>query len=187
MKTWILGLSATGLLVAAPLLAQERGPGGPFGGPAFREGRPAMSPSDMDAFTDARIAALHAGLKLNAEQEKMWPPVEDAIRGLAKQRREARDARRDRYASAREQGPDRDIPGALRFMADRQAASAETLRKLADAAEPLYRSLDDGQKRRMAVLARGLGIGRPDGAGPMRRGEAGPLGRDFASGRGPIR
>ena len=42
--------------------------------------------ADIAAFGDARIAALHAGLKLTAEQEKLWPPVEAALRDLAKQR-----------------------------------------------------------------------------------------------------
>ena len=41
-----------------------------------------MSPEDMSAFVDARIAALRAGLKLSTEQERLWPPVEEAIRGL---------------------------------------------------------------------------------------------------------
>src|SRR4051812_1416517 len=34
-----------------------------------------FSPEDIEAFTDARIAAMHAGLKLSADQEGMWPPV----------------------------------------------------------------------------------------------------------------
>ena len=44
------------------------------------------SAEDAAALTDARIAALRTGLKLSAEQEKLWPPVESAIRALAKQR-----------------------------------------------------------------------------------------------------
>ena len=36
-----------------------------------------MNPEDRAAFVDARIAAVHAGLKLNADQEKLWQPVED--------------------------------------------------------------------------------------------------------------
>jgi hypothetical protein len=38
-----------------------------------------LSPEDRAAFTDARIAAVHAGLKLNPDQEKLWPPVETAV------------------------------------------------------------------------------------------------------------
>ncbi|HEX8164517.1 MAG TPA: Spy/CpxP family protein refolding chaperone [Beijerinckiaceae bacterium] len=136
-----------------------RGPGG-FGRGMM--GR--FSPEDVEAFTDARIAALHAGLKLSADQERLWPPVEEAIRGLVKLRREQFRARRE----AREQGGldrDRDdLPGMLRGMAERQGARAEALRRLADAAQPLYATFDDGQKRRLRLLARHM---RP-GGGMMR-------------------
>jgi len=30
-------------------------------------------------FADAKIAAVHAGLKLTPDQEKLWPPVEAAV------------------------------------------------------------------------------------------------------------
>ena len=45
-----------------------------------------MSPEDRAAFADARIAAVHAGLKLTADQEKLWPPVESAVRDFVKLR-----------------------------------------------------------------------------------------------------
>src|SRR5882757_10028323 len=45
-----------------------------------------MNPEDRAAFADARIAAVHAGLKLSADQEKLWPPVEAAVREFAKLR-----------------------------------------------------------------------------------------------------
>jgi zinc resistance-associated protein len=123
-----------------------------------REGRGAMerfSPEDREAFTDARLAALRAGLKLSADQEKLWPAVEDAIRGLVKQRREQMREWRDSRGERRD-----DIPALIRGMAERQAARADSLRKLADAAAPLYATLDEGQKRRAQVLMRGL---RPRG------------------------
>jgi zinc resistance-associated protein len=175
MKRWMIGLGAAGALALAAFaqgsVAQDRTPGRDGGfadGADFSRGpRARMSPEDRAAFTDARIAALHAGLKLSGDQEKLWPPVEAAIRDLAKQRQEARQARRDRFLALREQ-LDRDIPGMLRFMADRQAASAEALRKLADASAPLYAALDEGQKRRMTRLARGLmrrGMGHHRGTG----------------------
>ncbi|NNM71033.1 Spy/CpxP family protein refolding chaperone [Enterovirga aerilata] len=182
MKRWLIGLSGVGALAAATAVyAQDRGfPGGPFDdGPGWRRGGP-LSAEDRAAFTDARIAALRAGLKLTPAQENLWPPVEEAIRGLATQRQEARQARRERFASMRQDGAPRDVPDTLRFMADRQAASADALRKLADAAQPLYASLDEGQKRRLSVLSRSLVRGvaghhrrhgpGPHGEGPMRRG-----------------
>ena len=55
-----------------------------------------FSPEDRAAFLDARIAALKAGLELNADQEKNWPPLELAMRDLAKQRAERFAAWRER-------------------------------------------------------------------------------------------
>ncbi|MBB2960159.1 Spy/CpxP family protein refolding chaperone [Methylobacterium sp. R2-1] len=141
-------LGAAGLGTAA-VHAGERG--GPFAdGPhGHRYGRwSALSAEDRAAFTDARIAGLHAGLKLNPEQEKLWPPVEAALRDLSKQRDAQREARRDRGRMVD------DAPGALRAMADAATVRGEALRKLADASTPLFATLDEGQKRRAMVLAR---------------------------------
>src|SRR5258706_478668 len=52
-----------------------------------------MSSEDRAAFTDARIAAVKAGLKLNPDQEKLWPPVETAVRDFAKLRIDRANAR----------------------------------------------------------------------------------------------
>src|ERR1700682_5785838 len=52
-----------------------------------------INPEDRAAFANARIAAVHAGLKLNADQEKLWPPVESAVRELAKLRIDRANAR----------------------------------------------------------------------------------------------
>lgn len=192
MKRVLIGVTAA-LGLAAVAYAQDRGPGGPFhDGPGMRGMRQPMSSEDRAAFTDARIAALHAGLKLTADQEKLWPPVEEAIRGLVKQRRDAWTARRERFAGMNAgMGDDtrQDMPGLLRFMADRQAASADALRKLADASAPLYTSLDEGQKRRLAVLSRfmrsggGMERGGMERGGMEHRGPGGP-GRDGMMRRG---
>jgi hypothetical protein len=42
----------------------------------------------------------------------------------------------------------------LRQRADMMTESAAGLKKLADASEPLYKSLDDAQKRRLTILTR---------------------------------
>ena len=130
------------------------------------------SAEDVAAFTDARIAGLKAGLKLTAEQEKHWPAVEAAIRDLAKQRADRMKERADRMAARREARaaatmppPARTRSARLRRGADALTTRAAALKKLADAAEPLYQSLDDGQKRRFGLMLR-MG-GRP-GAGLWR-------------------
>src|SRR6201994_3474820 len=52
-----------------------------------------MSAEDRAAMADAKIAAVHAGLKLTADQEKLWPPVEAAVRDLVKIRLDRANAR----------------------------------------------------------------------------------------------
>ena len=156
MRRSILAVAVCGggLAAAAAAFAQTRPPGGPDG--PFRGGPgmwAAMTSADREAFTDARIAALKAGLRLTPDQDKLWPAVEDALRGLAKQRAEARAARRERWASLRD-GDMGDLPGRLRSMAARQAASADALRRLADASAPLHATLDEAQRRRLRILAR---------------------------------
>ena len=102
---------------------------------------------DMAAFADARIAALHAGLKLNADQEKNWPNFEQSLRDLMKMRTEASPAKP-------EQQPSTDPVMRLQHLADALSAHGAILKHLADTLTPLYQSFDDGQKRRFTVLAR---------------------------------
>jgi hypothetical protein len=153
-KTIAAGAVALTLAGAGFALAQQS----PQQSPA-REGRGfRASAEDVAAFTDARVAALKAGLKLTAEQEKNWPAVETAIRDLAKERadrikdREARREARRNGGNAQQGGPD--ALSRLRQGADAMTTRAAGLKKLADASEPLYKSLDDGQKRRFAMLIR---------------------------------
>ncbi|WFU18385.1 Spy/CpxP family protein refolding chaperone [Bradyrhizobium sp. CB3481] len=121
-----------------------------------------MSPEDRTAYADARIAAVHAGLKLTADQEKLWPPVEAAVREFAKLRIDRANARMNSTDDSSQQKPD-DPVSRLRERADTMAASAAAMKKIADAADPLYKTLDDGQKRRLAVLTRMDRFGGRDG------------------------
>jgi LTXXQ motif family protein len=113
-----------------------------------------MNPEDRAAYADAKIAAVHAGLKLNADQEKLWPPVESAVRNLVKIRLDRGNARMpsDRDGQGAQSSDDPVVR--LREHADTMAATADAMKKIADAADPLYKTLDDGQKRRLAVLTR---------------------------------
>jgi hypothetical protein len=125
-----------------------------------------FSAEDRAAFTDARIAAVKAGLHLTAEQEKNWPPVEAAVRDFAKMRMdranarasewEARHANNDSKAdkSHDQASHDHDLLARLRERADSMAANAAGLKRIAEAADPLYKSLDESQKRRLRVLTR---------------------------------
>ena len=113
-----------------------------------------LSPEDRAAMLDARIAGVHAGLKLTADQDKLWPPVESAVRDFAKLRMDRANARMKAREEAQNQ--DQQTPpdpvARLRRRADNMAATSAALKKIADAADPLYKTLDDGQKRRLAML-----------------------------------
>jgi hypothetical protein len=122
-----------------------------------------FSPEDMSAFMDAHIAALKAGLKLSAEQERLWPPIEGAIRNLTGLHLTHMQAMRQTRAMMAS-----DPVGLLRGMADHMSQGADAMRKLADAAAPLYATLDEGQKRRLQVLVRMGSRGMMGGA--MMRG-----------------
>ena len=85
-----------------------------------------MSPEDRSAYADARIAAVHAGLKLTADQEKLWPPVEAAVREFAKLRIDRANARMTSRDDSSQQKPD-DPVSRLRERADNMAASAAAI------------------------------------------------------------
>ena len=124
-----------------------------------------MSPEDRAALADARIAAIHAGLKLTPDQEKLWPPVESAVRDFSKMRIDRVEARmkaREEAEGQDQQKPD-DPVARLRERADNMSASAMALKKIADAADPLYKTLDDGQKRRLAILTHARRFGGEGG------------------------
>ncbi len=122
-----------------------------------------MSPEDRAAYADARIAAVHAGLKLTADQEKLWPPVEAAVKEFAKLRIDRANARMNAPRDDSSQQKPDDPVTRLRERADTMATSAAAMKKIADAADPLYKTLDDSQKRRLAVLTRMDRFGGRDG------------------------
>lgn len=167
----LAGLAGAGA-VASVSAGERHGWGGHWQG--HGHGRwSALSPEDREAFTDARIAALHAGMKLNPDQDKLWPPVETAIRDLAKQREARRQARHEGGQT------NEDAPTRLRNMADAATARGEALRKLADATGPLYATLDEGQKRRAMILARPMRPHGGHGGWRHRMGDRdGPGGKD---------
>jgi zinc resistance-associated protein len=151
-------VGAAAVLIAGSMMvyAQQRsdGPGGfgephGFGGPRDMPGMGGWHPTtqDLRAFADARIAALHAGLELNADQEKTWPAFEQALREFSKMRI-------DRIAAARDQQPPGNPVERLQRRADAMTTRGTALKHLADAAGPLYQGLDDAQKHRFALLAR---------------------------------
>lgn len=127
-----------------------------------------MSEQDRAAFFAAHLASVRAGLTLTPEQEKLWPPLESAVRDAARQRQEWRDR-------LQKEGRPASPVDAMRRMAEISTARGETLKRVADAAAPLYSSLSDDQKRRLNVLAHGrmgamMGLGSSEGSDRYGRG-----------------
>jgi zinc resistance-associated protein len=114
-----------------------------------RTERPPLTQNMITNFADVRIARLKAGLMLTTEQEKNWPPVEAAMRDAAKRAA-------DRMIAMR---ADRDKGGVdaitrLGRVSEALTERAADLKRFADAARPLYDSLDERQKGRFAALVR---------------------------------
>lgn len=120
----------------------------------YGHGRYRADAADMNAFAEARIAALKAGLTLSADQQKLWPPVETTLRDMAKKRIETREKFRAERQAQRESGTRPDPIDRMRRSADRMAERSTDLKKLADVTQPLYQTLDEAQKRRFDMLAR---------------------------------
>src|ERR1700743_2506150 len=141
-NVFLAGVAALAIAGTTVVYAQHR--------PWFEHMR--MSPEDRAAMADARIAAVHAGLKLTPDQEKLWPPLEAAVRDFAKMRIDRANARMAAKSDDSDAQKQDDPVARLRQRADNMAASAAALKKIADAADPLYKTLDDGQKRRLKIL-----------------------------------
>jgi hypothetical protein len=90
---------------------------------------------------------------LTPDQEKYWPAVEDAIRARAKNRH----ARWERLAELRDGDltasmGERNPIELMQRRAEALTQRAADLKKVADAWEPLYKTLSQDQKRRMAFV-----------------------------------
>jgi zinc resistance-associated protein len=157
-KAVLAGTTALAIAGSTLVYAQQQRGGRPDG---FGRG---PNIEDMRAFAEARLAALRAGLTLTPEQERNWPAFEQAAREMQKLRLERMNA----FMAERRNPQQRSTDPAerLRRQGTAMAETGDVLKKLADATEPLYQSLDDSQKRRFVVLSR-LGVGREgrDGRG----------------------
>ena len=96
---------------------------------------------------DAHLAGMKAALNLTPDQEKSWAPFESAVRDAAKARADERRAMREQVRDERPSPIQR-----LTMMSDRLDKASTQIKAIADAAKPLYDSLDDTQKRHFGPL-----------------------------------
>ncbi|PAY04004.1 hypothetical protein CK489_36775 [Bradyrhizobium sp. UFLA03-84] len=142
----------TALFLIASSIANAQGP---QAAPASSE---RLNIADRNNLTDMRIDLTKAALQLTAEQEKLWPPVESAIRARAEDRKArvakvqetvGRRADESRIEALRNRDP-------IAFLQRRSEALAQRsadLDKLAEAWQPLYKTLNPEQRQRVAALA----------------------------------
>jgi gas vesicle protein len=107
-----------------------------------QQGEPQLSAEQIVASSDANIDRIKAELKLTPEQEKHWTGFNSAMHYLG---HNGADRLNLRIARAKRDPPD-DIIEQMRNEAQFLNDRATDQRNVADAAEPLFVSLDDKQK-----------------------------------------
>jgi hypothetical protein len=144
LKPIAAGLTALFVTASPPAYAQASSGG-------------AASVVDVNTLTDARVNIVKAALQLTPDQEKYWPAIEGAIRTRVKDRQARMANAAERSSDLRDHSPiealrDRNPVDFLHRRADALAQRAADLKRLADAWQPLYQTLNPDQKRRMAFL-----------------------------------
>jgi LTXXQ motif family protein len=137
MRKSLLVLTAAAVGVGPALtgsaIAQERS----------RRAEPAANQLSDQA--DARTARIRADLRLTPEQENNWAGFESAMRDNSKRRADREVALRSERA---QQKAPVDVIEQMRRGADSVSERPADQKKPADAAQPLFASLNDQQKRR---------------------------------------
>ncbi|MGO4523559.1 Spy/CpxP family protein refolding chaperone [Microvirga sp. 2MCAF35] len=131
--------------------------------------RPRMSQDDYNRLVDARIAAIKAGLKLSADQDRLWGPVETAIRTSASERY----TRMQQFRENRDQRRSMDLMQRLEQRSTMLNQSAQRSAALTTALRPLWDSFSEDQKRIAPRLMREA----INGGWGERRGRGGHHGR----------
>lgn len=117
-----------------------------------------LTAADRNNLTDMRVDLVKAALQLTPVQEKLWPPVESAIRARAEDRK-ARVAKIQETVGRRADESrveilrNRDPIAFLQRRSEALAQRSADLDKLAEAWQPLYKTLNPEQRQRMAALA----------------------------------
>jgi hypothetical protein len=122
-----------------------------------RSDRSELTSGQMTDRADASTAKMKVDLNLTADQEKNWSGFASAMHDMSKKQADRRIAMRN--ARAQDHGTF-DALDELRKNADRQIERANDRKKLADAAQPLYASLNEQQKNRFAESLFGGDRGR---------------------------
>jgi LTXXQ motif family protein len=108
--------------------------------------------ADREMILEAKLAGMKAVLKLKPDQEKLWGPFETAVQDGAKDRM----ADMRKMMEMRKQNEHVSPIDLLDTWSSDLSKAATDMKNIADAAKPLYASLDDTQKHDFAMLGRML-------------------------------
>ena len=100
-----------------------------------------------EAALDAQLKDMKSSLRLTGDQQGLWGPFESAVKDGAKARV---------IAIQKEQSDSLSPMDRLNATADRIAQSTANLKKMVEAAQPLYATLNDAQKHKFITLGRML-------------------------------
>jgi hypothetical protein len=123
-------------------------------GSTFARDRSELTANQITNEFAARTARIKADLRLTPEQEKNWPGFESAMNDLGKRNADRQVALQ---AERAQQKAPLDAIEQMREEAKFMSERSADRKALADAAQPLYASLDDQQKRRFARQLFGIG------------------------------
>jgi hypothetical protein len=118
--------------------------------------------ADHEAMMDARLGGMRAALKLTPEQNPLWEAFENSVRTVSKTRM---DDTRQMMENRGHMSPTEHMDAMAGRMARR-----EELKKISEAAKPLYGSLDDTQKHKFELLGHEMMMAA---SGPMWEEELG--------------
>lgn len=155
LKTVVIGTTALFLTASSIANAQSSQSSQSSQTPATPD---RLNATDRNTLTDMRVDLVKAALQLTPEQEKYWPGVESAIRAGAEDRK-ARVAKIQETVGIRadqsriEAMRNRDPIAFLQRRSQALAQRSADLDKLAEAWQPLYNTLSQDQRRRMAGLS----------------------------------
>jgi hypothetical protein len=115
--------------------------------------------NQLTAIDDARVAQLKASLRLTLDQEGYWGKLESALKDISKRHADRAVAQWNNERDAHDKNTDdkRAEPTPMERMrraAEGMNLQAADLKSVADAAEPLYGKLDEGQRRMLDVALR---------------------------------
>jgi hypothetical protein len=142
MKNHLFAAAISGLL-AFPLAQQAAAQS------ADAPAQAQQSETDRLTLIEARIAAVKTGLQLTPAQQKDWDNLEKTVREVITARAARQIADMKEAAAFHDKD---DVVSGMKLAARDFSARGAELNRVADAAAPLFASMDPAQKHRFAVL-----------------------------------